>query len=144
MASLLNASINCPPVFDGTNFSLWKCRMKSFIQSIDFEFWDIITDDPFVPSWRRDDGNIVTKPKSEYAQDDYERLKKNSEVLHILQSVINDEIFNRVCSCETAKDLCEKITLIYEETSEENLQSLRRDNMFCHTQMTKMRLLVFV
>ena len=38
MASLLNASTKCPPMFDGTNFSLWKCRMKSFIQSIDFDF----------------------------------------------------------------------------------------------------------
>ena len=50
MASLLNTSINYPPIFDVTNFSLWKCRMKSFIRSIDFDFWDIISNDPFVPN----------------------------------------------------------------------------------------------
>ena len=66
MASLLNASITCPPIFDGTNFSLSKCKMKSFIQSIDFDFWNIITDGLDVPSWRRDDENIVIKSKSEY------------------------------------------------------------------------------
>jgi len=38
--------------------------MKSFIQSIDFDFWDILTDGPFVLNWRRDDGNIIIKPKS--------------------------------------------------------------------------------
>jgi len=75
-----------------------------FIQSIDFDFWDIITDGPSVPSWRKDDENIVIKPKGEYTQDHYERLKKNSRVLYILQCDINDEIFNRACSCEIGKD----------------------------------------
>jgi len=50
--------------------------MKSFIQSIDFDFWNIITDGPYVPRRRQGDGNIVIKPKSEYTQDDYEMLKK--------------------------------------------------------------------
>jgi len=70
MVGLLNASINCPLIFDGTNFSLWKWRIKSSIQSINFDFWNIITDDPSVRSGRRDDGDIVIKPKSEYTQDD--------------------------------------------------------------------------
>jgi len=78
MANLLNDSINYPPIFDGTRFSLWKCRLKSFIQSIDFDFWNIITDGPYVPSWRRDDENIVIKSKSEFTKDDHERLEKNS------------------------------------------------------------------
>jgi len=103
--------------------------MKSFIQSIDFDFWDIIMDVPYVPSWRKDDGDIVTKTKSECNQDNYENLKKNSRVLYVLQCAINDEIFNRVCSCETAKDLWEKLSLIYEERSKENLDSSRRDDM---------------
>jgi len=47
MASLLNASINCPPIFDGTNFFLLKCRIQSFIQFVNFYFWDIIMDGPY-------------------------------------------------------------------------------------------------
>ena len=46
---------------------------------------------------------------------------------------MNDEIFNCVSSCETAIDLCEKLTFIYEKTSEENLDSSRRDNIFCNS-----------
>ena len=49
--------------------------------------------------------------------------------MYISQCAINDEIVNRVCSCETTKDLWEKLTLIYEEASEENLASSRRDNI---------------
>jgi len=69
---------------------------------------------------------------------------KNSRVLYILQCAINNEIFNHVCSCETAKDLWEKLTLIYEETSEENLDSSKRENMLFATQMMETRLLIFV
>ena len=85
-------------------------------------------DGPFVPSWRKDDENIVIKPKN----DDYDSLKKNSGVLYILQCTISDEIFNHVCSCETAKGLREKLILIYEETSEQIPDSVRRANMFCN------------
>ena len=105
MTSLLNVSINCSPIFDGSNFSLRKCKIKSFIQSIDFDFWDIITDGLFVSNWRRYDEDIIIKLKSEYSQDEYERFKKNSKVLCILHCALDDEIFNHVCSCKTAKNL---------------------------------------
>jgi len=74
--------------------------MKSSIQSTRFDFWDIITDGHFVSSWRRGHEDIVIKLKSEYTQDDYERLQKNSKVLYILQCALDDEIFNQISSCE--------------------------------------------
>ena len=57
--------------------------MNSFIRSIDFDFWDIISNGPFVPNRTRDDGTPVIKPKSEYTKNDYERFKKNSRVLYV-------------------------------------------------------------
>ena len=90
MASLLNASINCLSIFDGTNFSLWKDRIKLVIRSIDFNLWDIISNGPFVLNWTRDGESTVIKPKSEYTQDDYEMLKKNSRILYIFQCALND------------------------------------------------------
>jgi len=42
-------------------------------------------------------------------------------VLYILQCSLKDEIFNHVCSYETAKDLWKKPTFIHEERSQENL-----------------------
>jgi len=53
--------------------------MKSCIQSINFDFWDIITNDPSIPSGRRDDENIVIKSKYEYTWDDYKTIKKIRE-----------------------------------------------------------------
>ena len=62
--------------------------MKSFVQSNDFDFSDNITNGPFVLNWRREDGDVIIKPKSEYIQDDSERIKKNFKVLHILQCAL--------------------------------------------------------
>jgi len=117
--------------------------MKSFIRSIDFYFWDIISNGPFVPNWTRDHGSTIIKPKNEYTQDDYEMLKKNSRGLYALQCVLKDEIFKHVCYYETAKDLSEKLTLLYEDKSQENLNSSRRDNMFSNLN-DKKELLIFV
>ena len=36
-------------------------------------------------------------------------------------------------SCVTSKDLWDKLALIYEEISEENFESSRKDNMFCNS-----------
>jgi hypothetical protein len=36
--------IDKPPFFDGVHFLYWKNLMECYIQSIDFDLWDIILD----------------------------------------------------------------------------------------------------
>ena len=31
-----------PPMFDGLNYNFWKCRMKIYLQSINYEIWNIV------------------------------------------------------------------------------------------------------
>ena len=31
-----------PPLFDGSNYNYWKCRMKIYLQSINYELWNIV------------------------------------------------------------------------------------------------------
>ena len=33
---------NRPPLFEGTDYSYWKMRMKYYIQSIDYQCWEHI------------------------------------------------------------------------------------------------------
>ena len=58
-----HAFINFPLIFNGTNFFLWKCRIKSYVESIDYDLQDIITHGPFIPTWIRDDGSNTAKAK---------------------------------------------------------------------------------
>ena len=31
-----------PPLFDGSNYNYWKCRMKIYLQSLNYELWNIV------------------------------------------------------------------------------------------------------
>ena len=31
-----------PPMFDGTNFSFWKVRMRTYLMSLGADVWDVV------------------------------------------------------------------------------------------------------
>ena len=35
-------SNNKPPLFDGTNFSFWKVRMRTYIMALGVDVWDVV------------------------------------------------------------------------------------------------------
>ena len=36
------SSTNRPPLFDGTNFSFWKIKMRTHLMSLGANVWDVI------------------------------------------------------------------------------------------------------
>ena len=38
------------PLFTGTDYPYWKTKMTWFIQSTNLDLWDVIEDDPHIPS----------------------------------------------------------------------------------------------
>ena len=42
MKSHEGTSTNKPPLFDGTNFSLWKVRMRTYIMALGVDVWDVV------------------------------------------------------------------------------------------------------
>ena len=43
------ASINRPPLFTGENYAFWKVRMQIFMESIDSEIWETVTNGLLLP-----------------------------------------------------------------------------------------------
>ncbi|KAI5666890.1 hypothetical protein M9H77_16743 [Catharanthus roseus] len=43
------SSTNRPPLFNGTNYTFWKSRIKIYICSINFDSWSILEKGPYVP-----------------------------------------------------------------------------------------------
>jgi len=39
-----------PPLFNGTNFTFWKFRMKTYLMSLDMEVWNIVVDGYKIPT----------------------------------------------------------------------------------------------
>ena len=42
------AGVEGPPLFDGSNYQFWSNRMSIFMQSYDYEMWDVVLDGPYV------------------------------------------------------------------------------------------------
>ena len=42
------ASLNKPPLFCGKNYSIWCIRMKFFIESLDKEIWNVISNNAYM------------------------------------------------------------------------------------------------
>lgn len=43
-------STNQPPFFDGIHYNYWKARIMIYVQSIDYNIWEIIAYCPYVPT----------------------------------------------------------------------------------------------
>ena len=105
-----------PSLFKGTNFSYWKNLMQMFIKTEDYELWNIITKGPYVPMII--DGKTVKKTEEQYTQEDFAKLSKNYKAMHILYCGLDANEYNRICVCELAKEIWDKLVVTYEGISQ--------------------------
>ncbi|KAL5538418.1 hypothetical protein UlMin_045573 [Ulmus minor] len=93
-----------PPLFNGNNYGYWKARMTIFLQSMDYELWDVIEKGPYIPM-KKCEESLVEKLKSEWDDTDKKRISINARAMNTLFCVLSMEEFNRIRSCKTAKDI---------------------------------------
>ena len=110
-------STNRPPLFCGNNFAHWRSLMQMFIIDQDIELWDIIKKGPKTPL-KTVDGVLVPKTESEYTQADLENISKNYRSMNLLYCALDQNEFNRISSCKTAKEIWDKLEITYEGTSQ--------------------------
>ncbi|GAV57441.1 hypothetical protein CFOL_v3_00978 [Cephalotus follicularis] len=92
--------------------------MIIFIQSIDYNLWDLIVDGPHLPSIRDENGESIPKPRNTYNDDDRMRLQLNAKAKHVIICAINSSEFNRVLSCISAKEIRDRLKVTYEGTNQ--------------------------
>ena len=49
-AGMEGHSTNKPPLFDGINYEFWSNRMSIYMRSCDYKMWEVVMDDPYVPT----------------------------------------------------------------------------------------------
>ncbi|KAL4285240.1 hypothetical protein GQ457_16G021070 [Hibiscus cannabinus] len=101
-------SIDKSPYFNDEHYAYWKNRLMFFIKAKDIHLWDIIEDGPFVP----------TKSKLEWNTNDRKKMELNYKALHIIFCALGPDEYARVSSCESAKEVWEKLELIHEGTND--------------------------
>ncbi|GAV71086.1 zf-CCHC domain-containing protein/UBN2 domain-containing protein [Cephalotus follicularis] len=92
--------------------------MTIFIQSLDYNLWDLIVDGPNIPTIRNENGEVVPKPRNTYNDDDRKRVQINTKAKHIIICAINSNDFNRISSCILAKELWYRLEVTYEGTNQ--------------------------
>ncbi|GAV85099.1 zf-CCHC domain-containing protein/DUF4219 domain-containing protein/UBN2 domain-containing protein, partial [Cephalotus follicularis] len=105
------------PFFDGNNYSFWKTRMTIFLQSLDYQLWPIIVNGPRMPT-RTIEGVVSPKPENEYNDNDFRMLQLNSKAKHVLFCAVGPNDFNRISSCDSAKEMWDLLEVTYEGTNQ--------------------------
>jgi len=117
-----------PPLFRATNFSYWKILMHMFIKTEDYELWNIMTKGSYVLQITIV-GKTTAKTEDQYSQEDFARLSKNCKAMHILYCGLDANEYNRICACESAKEIWDKLVVTYEGPSQVRETKI---NMFVH------------
>ncbi len=110
-------SINRPPLFSGNNYSYWKNRMKNFVQSNDYAVWRVIINGPNIPMKVVNNVN-VPKDENEWNDADILKIQVNAKAMNILHCSLDVNEYNRICCCESAKEIWDRLEITYEGTSQ--------------------------
>ena len=117
-----------PPLFNGENYNYWKVRMMIFIQANSYEEWNIISKGPKIPS-KLVENRRVPKEENEYDENDFKMVQLNAKAKHTLYCALHPSEFNRISSCDTAKQIWDKLEVTHEGT---NQVKESRINMLVH------------
>ncbi|GAV86693.1 UBN2 domain-containing protein, partial [Cephalotus follicularis] len=91
--------------------------MTIFLQSLDYQLWHIIVNGPRMPT-RTIEGVVSPKPENEYNDNDFRMLQLNSKANHVLFCAIDPNEFNRISSCDSAKEMWDLLEVTYEGTNQ--------------------------
>ena len=97
-------STNRPPLFNGSNYTYWKARIKIFIQALDYDMWSIIVNGPHTPT-KIIDGVESTKPEREWDEVDKKMAQLNAKAMNILYCALDANEFNHISTCMSAKKI---------------------------------------
>ena len=105
-----------PPRFDGTNYSLWAMRMKFHLKGL--HLWDHTQAIVVVPELAENPTVVAMKRHEDL-------LARANRAVSTLHNAMSDAILSRLLSCETAKEIWDKLKAEFEgDDSSKELQIL--------------------
>ncbi|KAL8134989.1 hypothetical protein AgCh_009857 [Apium graveolens] len=98
------------PFLEKDNYDHWKVKMHLYLISQDEAYVECIEKGPHVPI-RADTGNeaFIPKPRAEWSDPEIEQVRKDKKAMNILFNGVDDDMFDNIINCKTAKDVWETI-----------------------------------
>ncbi|GAV69792.1 UBN2 domain-containing protein, partial [Cephalotus follicularis] len=97
--------------------------MTIFIQSLDYQLWNIITNGPEIPT-KLVDGQRILKMNNEFNDHDYKLLQLNAKAKHVIFCALSRDEFNRVSSLDSAKEILVHDYELFTMLENENISSM--------------------
>jgi hypothetical protein len=94
-------SASKPPLFDGTNFSFWKIRMRTYLMSLGVDVWDVVE-------------TGYTNPVVLASKDDKLEFSFNAKGMNAILNGLAEAEFVKVMHLETTKAMWDKLISSYE------------------------------
>ena len=91
-----------PPLFNGNNLIFWKTRMRSYLQSLGAEVWEIVEQGYQYPA------AVPTNPMER------KNYQTNAKAVNALTGSLAEFEFVKVMQLNTVKEMWDKIILSYE------------------------------
>nr|XP_016442420.1 PREDICTED: uncharacterized protein LOC107767838 [Nicotiana tabacum] len=111
-----------PPYFNRQHFSHWKVCMETYTISYDIKVWRVIKKENLpIPPNKDADGQVIilTDPLDldDYTNEQAAAITITGKAKNLLYNAISGEEYEKISSCETTKEMWDKLEITYEETN---------------------------
>ncbi|VFQ98063.1 unnamed protein product [Cuscuta campestris] len=110
-------STSRPPLFDGTNYTYWKKRMRIYIRSTNFQLWLVIKNGEETPM-KKVIEKLVPKTEDEFDAEDIKKVENYAKAINMLYCAVNPDDYRKISCCTTAKEMWDKLEVTYEGTDQ--------------------------
>ncbi|XP_070044907.1 uncharacterized protein [Nicotiana tomentosiformis] len=111
-----------PPYFNGQHISHWNVRMETYTMSYDIKVWRVIKKRNLsIPPKKYENSQVIlsTDPLDldDYTDEQATVITVNAKVKNLLYNAISGKEYEKISSCETAKEMWNKLAITYEGTN---------------------------
>ncbi|XP_062005746.1 uncharacterized protein LOC133722907 [Rosa rugosa] len=127
-----SSSINCPPLFDGEDYSQWKIMMRAFLYSQDENMWNIVEIGWEHPTMAEDSKKEevssarIPKPRKEWTKEEVRDRNCDFKAQNSLVTALSKKERMRISHCDTAKQAWDLLQVTYEGNKKVRGQKLQR------------------
>ncbi|XP_062028422.1 uncharacterized protein LOC133744304 [Rosa rugosa] len=127
-----SSSINCPPLFDGEDYSQWKIMMRAFLYSQDENMWNIVEIGWEHPTMAEDSKKEevssarIPKPRKEWTKEEVHDRNCDFKARNSLFTALSKKERMRISHCDTAKQAWDLLQVTYEGNKKVRGQKLQR------------------
>ncbi|XP_062026455.1 uncharacterized protein LOC133742794 [Rosa rugosa] len=127
-----SSSINCPPLFDGDDYSQWKIMMRAFLYSQDENMWNIVEIGWEHPTKVEDSKKEevssarIPKPRKEWTKEEVCDRNCDFKARNSLFTALSKKERMRISHCDTAKQAWDLLQVTYEGNKKVRGQKLQQ------------------